>query len=56
MVMSKKTDKNTLKCKMDVGGFVNFDIENSIATLLVFKKQNHLKGKYQQKDCWYNAS
>ena len=35
-----EADKNPMNCKMDVCGSVNFDTNNSIASLLQIKKQN----------------
>ena len=41
-------DKNTMKCLMEVKqGAINFDIENSIAPLLGFRKIVYNKGKYR---------
>ena len=40
-------DKNTMKNLMEIKqGAINFDIENSIAPLLVFRKIFYKKGKY----------
>ena len=40
-------DKNTMKCKMEVLQDVNnFDVENSVASLLGFDKQIYSRGKY----------
>ena len=42
-----ETDKNTIKSLMEVKqGAINFDIENSIAPLLGFRKIVYNKGKY----------
>ena len=42
-----KVDKNTLKCKMEVlQGVINFDVENSVASLLGFDKQIYSRCKY----------
>ena len=42
-----QVDKNTMKCKMEVLHVVNnFDVENSVASLLGFDKQIYSKGKY----------
>ena len=42
-----QVDKNTMKCKMEVlQGVVNFDVENSLASLLGFDKQIYSRGKY----------
>ena len=42
-----ETDKNTMKSLMEVKqGAINFDIENSIAPLLGFRKIVYNKGKY----------
>ena len=41
-------DKNTMKCLMEIKqGALSFDIENSIASLLGFKKIVYKKGKYK---------
>ena len=37
-----------MNCKMDVGSFVNIDVDNSIESLQGFKKQNY-------STCEYNA-
>ena len=40
-------DKNTMKCKMEIKqGALKFDIENSIASLLGFRKVVYKPGKY----------
>ena len=40
-------DKNTMKCKMEVlRGAFNFDVENSVASILGFDKQIYSRGKY----------
>ena len=40
-------DKNTMKCLMEIKqGAINFDIENSIAPLLGFRKIVYEQGKY----------
>ena len=42
-----QVNKNTMKCKIEVlHGFINFDVENSIASLLGCDKQIYSKGKY----------
>ena len=42
-----QVDKNTLKCKMEVlQGVINFNVENSVASLLRFRKIVYKKGKY----------
>ena len=42
-----ESDKNTMKCLLEVKqGAINFDIENSIAPLLGFRKIDYKKGKY----------
>ena len=42
-----KPDKNTMKSLMEIKrGAINFDIKNSIAPLLVFRKIVYKKGKY----------
>ena len=42
-----QVDKNTMKCKMEVKhGVINFDVENSVASLLGFDKQIYSRGKY----------
>ena len=41
-------DKNTMKCLMEIKrSAISFDIENSIASLLGFRKMVHKKGKYK---------
>ena len=41
-------DKNTMKCLMEIKqGALSFDIENSIASLLGFRKIVYRKGKYK---------
>ena len=41
-------DKNTMKCLMEIKqGAISFDIENSIASLLGFRKIVYKKGKYK---------
>ena len=41
-------DKNTMKCLMEIKqGALSFDIENSIASLLGFRKIIYIKGKYK---------
>ena len=41
-------DKNTMKCLMEIKqGALSFDIENSIASLLGFRKIVYKKGKYK---------
>ena len=41
-------DKNTMKCLMEINqGALSFDIENSIASLLGFRKIVYKKGKYK---------
>ena len=40
-------DKNTMKCSMEIKqGAINFDVENSIAPLLGFRKAVFKQGKY----------
>ena len=40
-------NKNTMKCLMEIKqGAINFDVENSIASLLVFRKAVYKQGKY----------
>ena len=40
-------DKNTMKCLMEIKqGAINFDVENSIASLLGFGKAVYKQGKY----------
>ena len=40
-------DKNTMKCLMEIKqGAINFDVENSIASLLGFRKAVYKQGKY----------
>ena len=40
-------DKNTMKCLMEIKqGAINFDVENSIASLLGFRKKVYEQGKY----------
>ena len=40
-----QVDKNTMKCKMEVlQGDINFDVENSVASLLGFDKQIYSRG------------
>ena len=42
-----QVDKNTMKCKTEVEqGVINFDVENSAASLLKFDKQMFSRGKY----------
>ena len=42
-----QVDKSTMKCKMEVKqGVINFDVENSVASLLGFVKQIYSRGKY----------
>ena len=42
-----QVDKNTMKCKMEVlHGVINFDVGNSVASLLGFDKQIYSKSKY----------
>ena len=44
----KEHDKNTMKCLMEIEqGALSFDIENSIASLLGFRKIVYKKGKYK---------
>ena len=41
-------DKNTMKCLMEIKkGAISFDIENSIAPLLGFRKIVYKKGEYK---------
>ena len=41
-------DKNTMKCLMEIKqGALNFDIENSLASLLGFRKIIYKKGRYK---------
>ena len=41
------SDKNTMKCLMEIKqGAINFDVENSIASLLGFRKAVYKQGKY----------
>ena len=40
-------DKNTMKCLTEIKhGAINFDVENSIASLLGFRKAVYKQGKY----------
>ena len=40
-------DKNTMKCLMEIKqSAINFDVENSIASLLRFRKEVYDQGKY----------
>ena len=40
-------DRNTMKCKMEIKqGAINFDVENSIASLLGFRKKVYEQTKY----------
>ena len=42
-----ESDKNTMKCKMEIKqGALSFDVENSIASLLGFRKIVYKQGKY----------
>ena len=42
-----QVDKNTTKCKTEVlQGVINFNVENSVASLLGFGKQIYSRGKY----------
>ena len=44
----KETDKNTIKCLMEIKqGALSFDIENSLASLLGFRKIIYKKGRYK---------
>ena len=43
-----KPDKNTSKCLMEIKqSEINFDIENSLATILGFRKKVYEQGKYK---------
>ena len=42
-----QVEKNSMKCKMEVlQGVINFNVENSVASLLGFDKQIYSKGEY----------
>ena len=42
-----QVDKNTMKCKLEVlQGVINFNGENSVASLLGFDEQKYSRGKY----------
>ena len=42
-----QVDKNTMKCKMEVlQGVFNFNVENSVASVLGFDEQIYSRGKY----------